>query len=53
MLMISLGQNPSGDELRNIIEEVDQDGSGVINLEELLGIMAKMLCISTLPSTLE
>jgi calmodulin len=42
-VMRSLGQNPTEDELRKMIEEVDQDGSGTIDFREFLGLMARKM----------
>jgi len=42
-VMRSLGQNPTEDELKIMIEEVDEDGSGTIDFKEFLGLMAKKM----------
>lgn len=42
-VMRSLGQNPSDDELKNIVDEIDQDGSGTIDFKEFLNMMAKKI----------
>merc|ERR1719347_2504458 len=38
-VMLSLQQNPSDRELKNIIEEVDADKDGALNFEEFLTLM--------------
>uniref|UniRef100_A0A8C8FLY9 Troponin C, skeletal muscle n=1 Tax=Oncorhynchus tshawytscha TaxID=74940 RepID=A0A8C8FLY9_ONCTS len=38
-----LGQNPTREELDEIIEEVDEDGSGTIDFEEFLVMMVRLL----------
>lgn len=38
-VMRSLGQNPSDEELREMIAEVDDDGSGSIEFEEFCALM--------------
>jgi calmodulin len=42
-VMRSLGQNPSEEELKIMIEEVDADGSGTIDFKEFLGLMARKM----------
>ncbi|XP_077867089.1 neo-calmodulin-like isoform X2 [Saccoglossus kowalevskii] len=42
-VMRSLGQNPTEDELQEMIKEVDEDGNGEIDFEEFLTMMAKKL----------
>lgn len=42
-VMRSLGQNPSEEELKNMIEDVDADGSGTIDFKEFLGLMARKM----------
>ncbi len=39
----ALGNNPSTDELKRMIEEVDEDQSGTIDFNEFLEMMAKKL----------
>lgn len=47
-IMRSLGQNPTEAHLREMIAEVDQDGSGTIDFDEFLALMAsKMKDIDT------
>ena len=41
--MRSLGQNPSADELKQMILEVDEDGSGSIEFPEFLMMMKKKM----------
>ncbi|XP_063430894.1 uncharacterized protein LOC134712857 [Mytilus trossulus] len=41
VIMRSLGQNLSDQELKNIISEVDVDGNGIIDFQEFLTMMAK------------
>lgn len=41
--MRSLGQNPSEDALRLMIDEVDADGSGTIDFAEFLTLMARRM----------
>ena len=40
-VMRSLGQNPSDDEIRQMIIDVDEDKSETIDFKEFLGLMAK------------
>ena len=42
-VMRSLGQNPSEEELKVMIEDVDADGSGTIDFKEFLGLMARKM----------
>ena len=42
-VMRSLGQCPTEDELKIIIEEVDEDSSGTIDFKEFLGLMGKKM----------
>ncbi|XP_063711167.1 neo-calmodulin-like [Symsagittifera roscoffensis] len=42
-IMRSLGQNPSQEELRKLVEETDVDGNGEIDFDEFLAMMAKQL----------
>lgn len=42
-VMRSLGQNPSDEEIRQMIEEVDEDKSETIDFKEFLGLMAKKM----------
>lgn len=42
-VMRSLGQNPSDEDLQQMIAEVDQDKSGTIDFREFLGLMAKKM----------
>ena len=42
-VMQSLGQNPTEAELRDMIKEVDQDGSGSIDFPEFLTLMARKI----------
>ncbi|KAJ8265232.1 hypothetical protein COCON_G00143310 [Conger conger] len=42
-VMRILGQNPTREELDEIIEEVDEDGSGTIDFEEFLVMMVRQL----------
>ena len=39
--MRAMGQNPTEDELLNIVLEVDVDGNGTIEFEEFLSLMKK------------
>merc|ERR1711894_184586 len=43
MVMNSLGQKPTPQELENMIKEVDIDGNGEIDFDEFLAMMAKKL----------
>uniref|UniRef100_UPI00358E2908 troponin C, slow skeletal and cardiac muscles-like n=1 Tax=Myxine glutinosa TaxID=7769 RepID=UPI00358E2908 len=38
-----LGQNPSPDELQEMIDEVDEDGSGTVDFEEFLLMMVRSM----------
>ena len=40
-VMRSMGQNPTEDELLNLVMEVDIDGNGTIEFEEFLNMMKK------------
>uniref|UniRef100_A0A669CID3 Troponin C, skeletal muscle n=1 Tax=Oreochromis niloticus TaxID=8128 RepID=A0A669CID3_ORENI len=42
-VMRMLGQNPTREELDEIIEEVDEDGSGTIDFEEFLVMMVRLM----------
>ena len=42
-VMRSLGQNPSEEELRNMIKNVDTDGNGNIDFTEFLSVMTQKL----------
>jgi calmodulin len=42
-VMRSLGQNPSDEDLQEMIEEVDEDKNGTIDFREFLGLMAKKM----------
>ena len=42
-VMKSLGQNPSEEELQEMVDEVDIDGNGEIDFEEFLLMMAKKM----------
>lgn len=42
-VMRSLGQNPTEEELQDMINEVDADGNGTIDFEEFLAMMAKKM----------
>mgnify|MGYP001574167330 CR=1 FL=1 len=42
-VMRSLGQNPTEAELQDMINEVDQDGSGTIDFPEFLTLMARKM----------
>ncbi|CAG5127785.1 unnamed protein product, partial [Candidula unifasciata] len=42
-VMRSLNQNPTSDELQDMINEVDADGSGTIDFNEFLRMMSKKL----------
>jgi calmodulin len=40
-VMRSLGQNPTDEELEDMINEVDADGSGTIDFNEFLSLMSR------------
>ncbi|CAL4946915.1 unnamed protein product [Urochloa decumbens] len=42
-VMRSLGQNPTEEELQDMINEVDADGNGTIDFPEFLGLMARRM----------
>ena len=42
-MMRSLGQNPTEAELHDMINEVDNDGSGTIDFAEFLSLMSKKM----------
>lgn len=42
-IMRSLGQNPSEAELQDMVNKIDADGNGVIDFEEFLTLMARLL----------
>ena len=42
-VMKSLGQNPSEEELKEIIFEIDKDGDGKVDFKEFLCLMAKKM----------
>ena len=41
--MRTLGQNPTESEVQDMINEVDEDGSGSIDFEEFLEMMSKKM----------
>lgn len=43
----SLGQNPSDEELQEMMREVDSDGSGTIEFGEFLNLMARKMKVTT------
>jgi len=43
-----LGQNPTEEELQEMVDEVDEDGSGTIDFEEFTQMMAKQLAADAL-----
>ncbi len=43
IVMRSLGQNPTEVELQRMINEADEDGSGTIDFEEFVQMMARRL----------
>lgn len=45
-VMRSLGQNPTEEELQDMINEVDADGNGTIDFEEFLTMMAKKMTLT-------
>lgn len=42
-VMRSLGQNPTENELQDMINEIDVDGNGTIDFEEFINMMAKKM----------
>lgn len=42
-VMRNLGQNPTDNELQDMIEEVDLDGNGTIDFKEFLGLMVRKM----------
>ena len=42
-IMRNLGQNPSEEELKQMIREVDLNGDGTIDFKEFLGLMARKM----------
>ena len=40
-MLRAMGQNPTEDELLNLVMEVDIDGNGTIEFEEFLNMMKK------------
>ena len=40
-VMRALGQNPTEDELLNLVMEIDTDGNGVIDFDEFVAMMKK------------
>jgi calmodulin len=38
---LHLGQNPTADELEDMIDDADEDGSGSINFPEFVALMMK------------
>lgn len=42
-MMRNLGQNPSEEELKQMIREVDLDGNGTIDFKEFLGLMVRKM----------
>merc|ERR1711937_458587 len=45
-----LGQNPSEQELQEMVDEVDEDGSGTIDFDEFTQMMTKQLAAEALES---
>ena len=41
--MRSLGQNPTDEELEDMIKEIDEDGNGTVDFEEFLVMMSKKM----------
>ena len=41
MLISGKGQNPTEDEIEDMIDDADEDGSGSINFPEFVGLMMK------------
>ncbi|XP_075254237.1 uncharacterized protein LOC142345781 isoform X3 [Convolutriloba macropyga] len=52
-VMRELGQNPSEDELQEMIEEIDKDGNGEIDFDEFLEMMAKQMNAPSLDQEIE
>lgn len=46
VLMRSLGQRPSEDEVRDMVNEFDQNGNGTIEFNEFLQMMSKKMQFS-------
>ena len=42
-VMRSLGQNPTDEELEDMIKEIDEDGNGTVDFEEFLVMMSKKM----------
>jgi calmodulin len=42
-VMRSLGQSPTEEELQEMVDEVDADGSGAIDLQEFLTLLARQM----------
>uniref|UniRef100_A0A7R9VA58 Calmodulin n=1 Tax=Chlamydomonas euryale TaxID=1486919 RepID=A0A7R9VA58_9CHLO len=42
-VMRSLGQNPTDAELQDMINEIDEDGNGIIDFQEFLKLMARKM----------
>lgn len=45
----SLDQNPTEEELQDMISEVDADGNGTIEFDEFLSLMAKKVKVNYVP----
>ena len=45
--MRSLGQNPTGAESQDLINEVDPDGNGTLDFLEFLSLMARKMKVPT------
>jgi hypothetical protein len=41
LLISGIGQNPTEDEIEDMIDDADEDGSGSINFPEFVGLMMK------------
>jgi calmodulin len=52
-VMNNLGYTTTEEELNSMINEVDQNGQGIIDFREFLSLMAKMLNVADIPITLE